>query len=63
VPARIKLYCYVDESGIGQRLFIVGVIATGNDRAALIELCESAERNARKRQKWSDTKDAVKVGR
>jgi hypothetical protein len=53
-----KLFCYVDETGQDTRgeLFIVAVVATGQERDQLRRTCEAIERDSRKgRRKWVKT--------
>jgi hypothetical protein len=56
-----KLYCYVDEThpGDAMRHFIVGVVIADDNRDDLESLCREFETEARKRKKWSQSKDAA----
>ncbi len=58
-----KLYCYVDETGQDTqgRQFIVGMVFIDDSRDELSETCKRIEVDTGKRNKWSDTPDAVNV--
>lgn len=55
--AKLKIYCYVDETGqdTGGRLFIVAVIIAGQQRDELRQFLQRVERKSRKHHiKWTD---------
>jgi hypothetical protein len=59
LPAKSKLYCYVDETGqdsLGE-FFIVSVVVIGADRAALTEQLQQIEQSSGKgRVKWMESR-------
>jgi hypothetical protein len=49
-----RLYCYVDESGTGSRLFSVAVVVVYHDKDELADTCQQIEHDSGKgRIKWS----------
>jgi hypothetical protein len=54
-----RLYCYVDETHPSDSLrhFIVGVVIADDNRDDLATLCRDIESEARKRKKWSASRD------
>lgn len=59
----MKLYCYVDETGQDTqgRLFVVGVVILGNDRAAVIDTCSNIAKTTNRTNKWSRSSDLLNI--